>query len=126
MGMDVRYTKDHEWIRTDGVVATVGITTFAQEHLGDVVFVELPEIGKRVSQGDEAAVIESVKAAAELYAPASGEVVEVNSNLDGDPSLVNSSPNDKGWFIKIKLSDPDQIDGLMDEEAYKSFVEELI
>jgi len=126
MGMDVRYTKDHEWIRTDGVVVTVGITTFAQEHLGDVVFVELPEIGKRVSQGDEAAVIESVKAAAELYAPASGEVVEVNSNLDDDPSLVNSSPNDKGWFIKIKLSDPDQIDGLMDEEAYKSFLEELI
>lgn len=125
MGMDVRYTKDHEWIRTDGMVATVGITTFAQEQLGDVVFVELPEIGKTLSQGDEAAVIESVKAAAELYAPASGEVVEINSSLDDDPSLVNSSPNEKGWFIKLKLRDPNQINGLMDEAAYKLFVEEL-
>ncbi len=125
MSTDVRYTQDHEWVRADGAVATIGITAYAQEQLGDVVFVELPEIGKKVSQGDEAAVIESVKAAAELYAPADGEIVEVNTSLGDDPSLVNSSPTEKGWFVKLKLSDPGQIEGLMDERAYKSFVEEL-
>ena len=125
MSTDIRYTEDHEWVSTDGAVATIGITAYAQEQLGDVVFVELPEIGKKVSQGGEAAVIESVKAAAELYAPADGEIVEVNTNLGDDPSLVNSSPTDMGWFVKIKLSDPSQIAGLMDEGAYKTFLEEL-
>ena len=125
MSTEVRYTQDHEWIRADGAVVTIGITAYAQEQLGDVVFVELPEIGKKLSQGDEAAVIESVKAAAELYAPADGEIVEVNTSLGDDPSLVNSSPTEKGWFVKLKLSNPGQIEGLMDESAYKSFLEEL-
>lgn len=125
MSTDVRYTEDHEWVRVDGAVATIGITAYAQEQLGDVVFVELPAIGKKVAQGDEATVIESVKAAAELYAPADGEIVEVNTSLGDDPSLVNSSPTEKGWFVKIKLSDPGQIEGLMDESAYKSFLEKL-
>ncbi len=125
MSTDVCYTEDHEWVRADGAVATIGITAYAQEQLGDVVFVELPEVGKKISQGDQAAVIESVKAAAELYAPADGEIVEVNGSLGDDPSLVNSSPTENGWFVKIKFSDPDQIAGLMDEGAYKSFLEEL-
>ena len=121
---DLKYTKDHEWIRVDGDIGTVGISAFAQEQLGDVVFVELPEVGKKVSPGDEAAVVESVKAASEVYAPVSGEVVEVNGALNDTPELVNSDPTDKGWFIKIRLSNASELDGLMDEEAYKTFAAE--
>ena len=120
----LRYTKDHEWIRVDGDLAVVGITDYAQSQLGDVVYVELPEIGRRVEQGEEAAVVESVKAASEVYAPVSGEVVEVNEALAADPARVNADPIGEGWFIKLRLDDPKQLDTLMDEEAYKRFVVE--
>ena len=116
-----KFTEDHEWLDVAGDVATVGITDFAQEQLGDVVFVELPAVGKSFAKGDEAAVVESVKAAAEAYAPVSGEIVAVNDLLDDDPALVNSSPTDKGWFMKIRLSDTGELDGLMDEAAYDAF-----
>lgn len=118
---DLRYTEDHEWIRVEGDIGTVGISQFAQEQLGDVVFVDLPAIGKSVSPGDEAAVIESVKAASELYAPVSGDIVEVNSALGETPELVNSDPTGEGWFIKIKLSNADELQALMDEAAYTAF-----
>ena len=120
---DLRYTKEHEWIRVDGDVGTVGISNFAQEQLGDVVFVDLPEIGKAMASGDEAAVIESVKAASELYAPVSGQVIEVNSALNDAPELVNSDPTGEGWFIKIRLSKADEVQALMDEAAYTVFAE---
>jgi glycine cleavage system H protein len=120
----LRYTRDHEWVRVDGDLAVVGITDYAQSQLGDVVYVELPEIGRRVEQGKEAAVVESVKAASEVYAPVSGEVVEVNEALATDPARVNADPIGEGWFIKLRLDDPKQLDALMDEEAYKRFVEE--
>jgi glycine cleavage system H protein len=120
----LRYTKDHEWVRIDGDLAVVGITDYAQSQLGDVVYVELPEIGRRVEQGEEAAVVESVKAASEVYAPVSGEVVEVNEALAADPARVNADPIGEGWFIKLRLDDPKQLDTLMDEEAYKRFVVE--
>jgi glycine cleavage system H protein len=120
----LRYTRDHEWVRVDGDLAVVGITDYAQSQLGDVVYVELPEIGRRVEQGKEAAVVESVKAASEVYAPISGEVVEINEALAGDPARVNADPIGEGWFIKLRLDDPKQLDILMDEEAYKRFVEE--
>jgi glycine cleavage system H protein len=118
------YTKDHEWVRVEGDLAVVGITDYAQSQLGDVVYVELPEIGRRVEQGKEAAVVESVKAASEVYAPISGEVVEVNEALAADPARVNADPIGEGWFIKLRLDDPKQLDTLMDEDAYKRFVEE--
>ncbi len=118
---DLKYTQEHEWIRIDGGVGTVGISNFAQEQLGDVVFVELPEIGKSVVSGDETAVIESVKAASEIYAPVSGEVIEVNSALIDAPELVNSDPTGDGWFIKIRLSKADELEALMDEAAYTAF-----
>ena len=121
----VKYTEDHEWIRMEGDVGTVGITDYAQEQLGDVVFVELPEAGRAVTKGNDAAVVESVKAASEIYAPADGEVVEANQAVADDPALVNSDPMGNGWFFKMKLSDPGTISGLMDEAAYKSFVEGL-
>jgi len=121
----LRFTKDHEWVRLDGDLAVVGITDYAQSQLGDVVYVELPEIGRRVEQGKEAAVVESVKAASEVYAPVSGEVVAVNEVLSGEPGRVNADPEGEGWFFKLKLSDPKQLDGLMDAAAYKSFVEGL-
>lgn len=121
----IKFSKDHEWIRVDGDTATVGITDYAQGSLGDIVFVEVPEVGATFSKGDDAAVVESVKAASELYALVSGEVTETNGALAADPSLVNTSPADEGWFFKIKLSDPSELDELLDEAAYKEFVESL-
>ena len=121
----VKFTKDHEWVSLDGDTATVGITTYAQEQLGDVVFVEMPEAGKTVSQGDEAGVVESVKAASEVYAPVSGEVVEPNPELEDNPALVNQDPLVGGWFFRLRLSDAGEVDGLMDEAAYKAYIEEL-
>ena len=123
--MPVRYTKDHEYVRIDGDVAVVGISDYAQGQLGDVVFVELPEIGKAVTRGKEAAVVESVKAASEVYAPISGEVVEVNSELEGAPGLVNEDAEGKGWFLKLKVTKPDELSELMDEAAYKAFLDTL-
>ncbi len=122
---ELRYTEDHEWVRIDGDVATVGISDYAQEQLGDIVFVELPDVGKTVSRSDEAGVIESVKAASEVYAPVSGEVIEVNAALADTPEKVNSDPTGDGWFMKIKLSDASEVDPLMDEAAYKAFVANL-
>lgn len=123
--MSVRYTKDHEYVRIDGDVAVVGISDYAQVQLGDVVFVELPDIGKSVSRGKEAAVVESVKAASEVYAPISGDVVEVNSELEGAPGLVNEDAEGKGWFLKLKVTNPDELSELMDEAAYKAFLDTL-
>lgn len=118
---DLKYSKEHEWVRLEGDIATVGISNFAQEQLGDVVFVELPEVGKQVVQNGDAAVVESVKAASEVYAPLTGEIVEVNAALEDDPELVNQSPTGDGWFMKIRLSDASQLDGMMDEAAYNDF-----
>ncbi|MGA8382961.1 MAG: glycine cleavage system protein GcvH [Stellaceae bacterium] len=120
----LRFTKDHEWVRLDGDLAVIGITDYAQSQMGDVVYVELPEIGHRVEQGKEAAVVESVKAASEVYAPISGEVAEVNEALAADPAKVNADPNGEGWFFKVRLDDPSQLDQLMDEAAYQRFVAE--
>ena len=120
--MTVHYSKDHEWIEiADHEAATVGITVHAQDALGDVVFVDLPEVGRTLKQGEVAGVVESVKAAADLYSPVSGEVVEVNEALRADPALANSDPLGAGWFFKVKLSDASQLDALMDETAYSSF-----
>jgi glycine cleavage system H protein len=119
-----RFTEDHEWVRLDGDLAVIGITDYAQSQLGDVVYVELPEIGHRVEQGKEAAVVESVKAASEVYAPISGEVAEVNEALAADPAKVNADPNGEGWFFKLRLDDPREFDQLMDEAAYQRFVAE--
>lgn len=121
----LRFTKDHEWIRLEGDTATVGISDYAQGQLGDVVFVELPEAGRAVSKGGEAAVVESVKAASEVYAPVGGEVVGVNDALTGDPALVNRDPMGEGWFLKLRISNPAELDGLMDETAYAAFVKDL-
>ena len=118
----LKYSKDHEWVRVEGDIATVGISDYAQEQLGDVVYVELPEAGRTVAQNEEAAVVESVKAASEVYAPVSGEVVEVNQALEDDPALVNGDPTGEGWFLKLRLSAPGELDGLMDEAAYAEFV----
>ena len=117
-----RYTKDHEYIRVDGDIAIVGITDYAQSQLGDVVFVELPETGVTLEQGAQAAVVESVKAASEVYAPVAGEVVAVNAELEGAPALVNEDAAGKGWFLKLRFSDATQLDALMDEAAYAAFV----
>jgi glycine cleavage system H protein len=119
---DIRYSKDHEWVRRDGDLAVVGITDYAQNQLGDVVYVELPAIGRKVEQGGEAAVVESVKAASEVYAPVSGEIAAVNELLSGEPGRVNAEPMGEGWFFRLKLGDGKQFDVLMDEAAYKSFV----
>jgi glycine cleavage system H protein len=121
--MTVHYTPEHEWIRMDGDTATVGITDFAQGQLGDIVFVELPDAGRQVSKGGEAAVVESVKAASDVYAPVTGEVTEANQALSDDPSLVNTDPEGEGWFFRLRLSDTSELDGLMDADAYKSFCE---
>jgi glycine cleavage system H protein len=120
--MSIRFTKDHEYVRVEGDTATVGITDYAQGQLGDVVFVELPEVGRKVDQGTQTAVVESVKAASEVYAPVTGEVLEVNSTLETSPGAVNEDPLGGGWFMKIRLSDPAQVAELMDEEQYKAFV----
>jgi len=122
--MTTRYTKEHEWIRVDGDTATVGITNHAQEQLGDVVFVELPAVGRKVAKGGDAAVVESVKAASEVYAPVTGEVTEVNRALEGEPALVNKDPEGSAWFLKIRLADKSELDGMMDEGAYKAFLAE--
>jgi glycine cleavage system H protein len=119
-----RFTKDHEWVRQEGDIAVIGITDYAQSQLGDVVYVELPEIGRKVEQGKEAAVVESAKAASEVYAPVSGEVVEVNGELLGDPAKVNDDAMGEGWFLKLRLSNPQELDGLMDQAAYDAFVAE--
>lgn len=119
------FTDEHEWIDVSGDIATVGITDYAQEQLGDIVFVELPEEGKTFAKGDDAAVVESVKAASDIYAPASGEVVEVNGALEDEPALVNSDAEDEGWFFKLRLSDLSELTALMDEGAYKDFVANL-
>ncbi len=120
----IRYTRDHEWIRLDGEVAVIGITDYAQSQLGDVVYVELPEIGRRVEKGKEAAVVESVKAASEVYAPATGEVVAVNEAIAADPAKVNADPMGEGWFLKLRLDNPKELDGLLDDAAYQHLVEE--
>ncbi len=121
--MTVYYSKEHEWIRVEGDQATVGITDFAQGQLGDVVFVEVPEAGRALTLGQEAAVVESVTAASDVYAPVDGEIVEPNAALGDDPSLVNSDPEGEGWFFRLRLADPSQLDGLMDSEAYKAFTD---
>ena len=120
--MTTRYTKSHEYVRVEGGTGVVGITDYAQSQLGDVVFVELPSIGRSLSKGAEAATVESVKAASEVNAPVSGTVVDVNSALTDSPGLVNEDPSGKGWFLKIKLSDATELDRLMDEDAYREFL----
>ena len=119
------YTDEHEWIDVEDDVATVGITEYAQSQLGDIVFVELPEVGAMIEQGKDAAVVESVKAASDVYAPITGEVTETNAALEEDPALVNSSPEDAGWFFKMTIEAPAELDKLMDEDAYTAFVEDL-
>ena len=121
----VKYTRDHEWIRVDADTAVIGITDYAQTQLGDVVYVELPAIGRRVDKGKEAAVVESVKAASEVYAPVSGEVIAINEALSGEPGKVNADPMGDGWFLKLRIANAKELDELMDEAAYQSFVEGL-
>lgn len=119
------FTEEHEWIEVDGTTATVGITDYAQSQLGDIVFVEVPAAGTAVTKGGDAAVVESVKAASDVYAPVTGTVSEGNGALDGDPALVNTDPEGDGWFFKLTLSDPSELNSLMDETAYKAFVNGL-
>ena len=123
--MSLYYTKDHEWIRVEGDQATVGISNHAQEALGDIVFAEAPEAGRQLSKGADAAVVESVKAASDVYSPVSGEVTEANPAIADDPSVINSDPEGEGWFFKLKLSDPGELEGLMDEAAYRAWCETL-
>lgn len=119
---ETKYTEDHEWIRIEGDVGTVGITDFAQEQLGDIVFVELPETGTALGKGDQAGVVESVKAASEIYTPVAGEIIEANDTVADTPDKVNSDAESDGWFFKIKMSDLGELEGLMDEAAYKAFI----
>jgi glycine cleavage system H protein len=123
--MSLYFTKEHEWVRVEGDTATIGISDHAQEQLGDIVFAEVPEAGRRLSKGQEAAVVESVKAASDVYAPVSGEVIEGNQAVADDPALVNSDPEGQGWFFKLKLSDPSELEGLMDEAAYRAWIKTL-
>jgi len=123
--MSLYFTKEHEWIRVEGDQATVGISNHAQGQLGDIVFAEVPEAGKQLSKGQEAAVVESVKAASDVYAPVSGEVIEGNQAVADDPALVNNDPEGAGWFFKLKLSNPGELDGLMDEAAYRDWLKTL-
>jgi glycine cleavage system H protein len=122
---DVRYSNEHEWIRVEGDVGTIGITNYAQEQLGDVVFVDVPQAGRKIAKGESVAVVESVKAASDIYAPVSGEVIESNAELANTPGDVNAEPMGKGWFFKMKLSNKSELDGLMDEKAYDAFVKSL-
>ena len=123
--MAVKYSKDHEWISVEGDVGTVGISQYAQEQLGDVVFVDVPQVGRKIAKGESVAVVESVKAASDIYSPASGEVTEANAALADAPGEVNADPMGKGWFFRIKLSDKGELSGLMDEAAYNAFVKTL-
>ena len=123
--MTVYFTREHEWIRVEGDTATVGISNHAQEALGDIVFAEVPETGRKLNKGQEAAVVESVKAASDVYSPAGGEVVEGNQAVADDPALINRDPEGEGWFFKLKLSDPSELDKLMDESAYIEWVNSL-
>ena len=121
--MSTRFTRDHEWVRMEGDIAIVGITGHAAEQLGDVVFVELPDVGRAFAQKDDMAVVESVKAASDVYAPIDGEIVEINASIVDEPAKVNEDPDGASWFVKIKPTNPSQIETLMDEAAYKEFVE---
>ncbi|MFL6723479.1 MAG: glycine cleavage system protein GcvH [Sphingomicrobium sp.] len=123
--MSLYFTTEHEWVRVDGDVATVGISNHAQEALGDIVFAEVPEAGRVLTKGQEAAVVESVKAASDVYSPVGGEVIEGNSAIADDPALINRDPEGEGWFFKVKLSDPSELDKLMDESAYIEWVNSL-
>ena len=123
--MSVKYSNEHEWIRVEGDVGTIGITNYAQEQLGDVVFVDVPAVGRKVTKGESVAVVESVKAASDIFAPVSGEIVEGNAALADSPGDVNAEPMGKGWFFKIKLANKSELDGLMDEAAYDTFVKSL-
>ena len=123
--MSIYYTKDHEYIRVEGDLGVVGISNYAQEQLGDIVYVELPDVGRAFELGDEAAVVESVKAASEIYSPISGEVVETNEDLNDNPALVNETPEDGAWFIKLKISDNDELEKLMSADEYSAYVEGL-
>lgn len=121
----LRFTKEHEYVRLDGDIATIGITDYAQKQLGDVVYVELPELGQKVERGKQAAVVESVKAASEVYAPLSGEVIAVNDKLPDEPAKVNEAPETEGWFLKLKLANAGEVDALMSEADYKAYLETL-
>jgi glycine cleavage system H protein len=123
--MSLYFTKEHEWVRVEGDTATVGISNHAQEALGDIVFAEVPEAGRKVSKGQEAAVVESVKAASDVYAPVSGEVIEGNQAVADDPALVNSDPEGDGWFFKLRLDNPGEVEGLMDEASYRDWIKTL-
>ena len=123
--MSLYFTKEHEWIRVEGDTATVGISDHAQQALGDIVFAEVPEAGRTLSKGQDAAVVESVKAASDVYAPVGGEVTEGNAALADDPALINRDPEGEGWFFKLKLSNPSEVDGLMDEGSYRDWVKTL-
>ena len=123
--MSIHFTEDHEWIAVDGDTGIIGISAYAAKALGDVVFVELPEVGAELGKGDEAAVVESVKAASEVYAPIGGDVTEVNGALEDEPAKVNEDPSGDGWFLKIKIADKGELEGLMDEEAYKKYCDGL-
>ena len=123
--MTMKYSEEHEWVSVEGDIATVGITDYAQKALGDIVFVEAPDEGSEINQGDEVGVVESVKAASDIITPISGEVVEINEDLEVTPNLVNTDPTGDGWMFKVKLSDPEEIDGLMDDAAYKTHCESL-
>jgi glycine cleavage system H protein len=119
------FTKDHEWVKADGDIATIGITAYAAEQLGDVVYVELPDVGRSVKRGEAAAVVESVKAASDVYMPVSGEVVERNGAVEDRPQTVNEAPEASGWFVKLRLSNPGELDALLDEDGYRAYVETL-
>ena len=123
--MSLHFTKDHEWIRVEGDTATVGISNHAQEALGDIVFAEVPDAGRRLAKGQEAAVVESVKAASDVYAPVSGDVIQGNQAVADDPALINSDPEGEGWFFKLRLDNPGELDGLMDEGAYREWIKTL-
>jgi glycine cleavage system H protein len=123
--MSLYFTKEHEWVRVEGDTATVGISDHAQEQLGDIVFAEVPETGRKLSKGQEAAVVESVKAASDIYSPVSGEVIDGNSKVADDPSIVNNDPEGEGWFFKLRLDNPGDVEGLMDESSYRDWLKTL-